>query len=46
LLRTYAIMLENDLYDLPVTTDTGELVGIVSRVDIGSAILSLWSRNK
>jgi CBS domain-containing protein len=46
LLRTYAIMLENDLYDLPVTTDTGELVGIVSRVDIGSAILSLWARNK
>ncbi len=43
LLRAYASMLQNDLYDLPVTTTNGELVGIVSRVDIGSAILSLWS---
>jgi len=44
LLRTYAIMLQNNIYDLPVTTATGELVGIVSRVDIGTAILSLWSK--
>ena len=43
LLRAYAVMLKNNLYDLPVTTATGELVGIVSRVDIGTAILSLWS---
>src|SRR3990172_10888364 len=43
LLRAYAIMLQNELFDLPVTNDMGELVGIVSRVDIGSAILSLWS---
>jgi CBS domain-containing protein len=44
LLRAYAIMLQDELYDLPVTTALGELVGIVSRVDIGSAILSLWSK--
>jgi CBS domain-containing protein len=45
LLRAYAIMLRDEIYDLPVTNATGELVGIVSRVDIGSAILSLWPRN-
>jgi CBS domain-containing protein len=43
LLRTYAIMVQNDLYDLPVTTATGELVGIVSLVDIGTAVLSMWT---
>ncbi len=43
LLRAYAIMLQNDIYDMPVTIKTGELVGIVSRVDIGTAILSMWS---
>jgi CBS-domain-containing membrane protein len=44
LLRAYAIMLQNQIYDLPVTTATGGLVGIVSLVDIGAAILSLWSK--
>jgi CBS domain-containing protein len=43
LLRAYAIMLQNEIFDLPVTNAVGELVGIVSRVDIGTAILSLWS---
>jgi len=43
LLRAYAIMLQNYLYDLPVTNATGGLVGIVSRVDIATAILSMWS---
>lgn len=46
LLRAYAIMLENDVQDVPVTNKTGELVGIVSHVDIGSAILSLWPRHQ
>jgi CBS domain-containing protein len=45
LLRAYATMLQDELYDLPVTTALGELVGVVSRVDIGSAILSLWSKD-
>jgi CBS domain-containing protein len=44
LLRAYALMLQNELFDLPVTNAAGGLVGIVSRVDIGSAILSLWSK--
>ena len=43
LLHAYAIMLQNNIYDMPVTTETGELVGIVSRADIGSAILATWS---
>lgn len=42
LLRAYAIMVQNEIYDLPVTTATGELVGIVSLVDIGAAVLSMW----
>ena len=43
LLRAYAIMLQNEIFDLPVTNSTGGLVGIASRVDIGTAILSMWS---
>jgi CBS domain-containing protein len=44
LLRAYATMLRNEIFDLPVTSANGELVGLVSRVDVGSAILSLWSK--
>jgi CBS domain-containing protein len=43
LMRVYAIMLKDEIFDLPVTNDKGELVGIVSRVDIGTGILSTWS---
>ncbi len=43
LLRAYARMLQDNLYDLPVVDATGKLVGVVSRVDIGAAVLSLWS---
>ncbi len=43
LLRAYARMLQDNLYDLPVVDASGKLVGIVSRVDIGAAVLSLWS---
>jgi len=43
LLRAYAIMLQYNLMDMPVVNKGGELVGIISRVDIGTAILSLWS---
>jgi CBS-domain-containing membrane protein len=43
LLRAYAIMLQGDLYDLPVINAAGELVGVVSRVDIGTSVLSLWT---
>jgi len=42
LIRAYAIMIKNHLYDLPVTNAKGALVGIISRADIGTAVLSSW----
>lgn len=42
LLRAFAIMNSHDLYDLPVVDDDGRLVGIASRVDIGTALLAGW----
>jgi len=42
LLRIYAIMLKYKLFDIPVVNKAGKLVGVVSLVDIGAAILSLW----
>ena len=41
LMRALAIMVTNDLLDLPVV-HKGELVGIASRVDIGRAFLHSW----
>jgi len=43
LMRVYAIMLKDEIFDLPVTNEKGELVGLVSRVDIGTGILTTWS---
>jgi CBS domain-containing protein len=42
LLRAYALMLQHEVHDLPVVSADGRLVGIASRVDIGTAILSYW----
>lgn len=42
LLLAYALLLKNRLHDLPVVTEEGKLVGIASRVDIGTAILASW----
>lgn len=42
LMRTYALMVHYHTYDLPVVDSEGKLVGVVSRVDIGTAILSQW----
>ena len=42
LLRAYALMIKHNLYDLPVVSEDGTLVGIASRVDIGTEILSAW----
>ncbi len=42
LLRAYALMLQHDVHDLPVVAADGHLVGVASRVDIGTAILSCW----
>ena len=42
LLRAYALMLKHNLQDLLVVSDNNVLVGIASRVDIGTAILASW----
>ena len=42
LLRTYALMLQHNLHDIPVVSKEGKLTGIASRVDLGVAILSAW----
>jgi len=43
LLRAYALMIQHNVLDVPVVNAREELVGIASRVDIGTAILSSWS---
>jgi CBS domain-containing protein len=42
LLRAYSLMLQRNLLDLLVVAKSGELVGLVSRVDIGTSVLSRW----
>lgn len=44
LLRAYALMLQHQLHDMPVVSKEEKLVGMASRVDIGTAIVSAWSR--
>jgi len=44
LLRTYALMLQHSLHDMPVVAADGKLAGIASRVDIGVAILTAWAK--
>jgi CBS domain-containing protein len=44
LLRTYALMLQHQLHDIPVISKNGQLVGMSSRVDIGTAIVSTWAQ--
>ncbi|HMN61197.1 MAG TPA: CBS domain-containing protein [Anaerolinea sp.] len=44
LLRAFSVMMKHDLHDLPVTSPDGQLAGIASRVDIGTAILSTWEK--
>lgn len=44
LLRAYALMLQQNLHDMPVVSRDGKLAGIASRVDIGVAILSTWAK--
>lgn len=42
LLRAFALIDEHDLYDLPITDEAGRLVGLASRVDVGTALLDTW----
>lgn len=44
LLRAYALMLQQNLHDIPVVSKEGKLIGIASRVDIGVSILSTWEK--
>jgi len=44
LLRAYALMLQYNLHDMPVVSKDGKLVGVASRVDIGTSILSAWAK--
>lgn len=43
LLRAYSLMLQQELHDMPVVSEDGTLVGVASRVDIGTTILSAWA---
>ena len=43
LLRVYALMLQHSLHDMPVVSKGDQLIGIASRVDIGTAILFAWT---
>lgn len=43
LTRAYALMLQHNLHDLPVISNEKKLIGVASRVDIGTAILSSWA---
>lgn len=45
LVRAFAILHEHDWYDLPVVSEDCRLVGVASRVDIGSALLTNWDEN-
>lgn len=42
--RAYALMLQHNLHDMPVVAEDGKLMGMASRVDIGTAIISAWSQ--
>jgi CBS domain-containing protein len=44
LLRAYALMLQHNLHDMPVISENEKLVGMASRVDIGTAIVSAWAK--
>jgi CBS domain-containing protein len=43
LMRAFALLHQRQLHDLPVVDAQGKLVGIVSRVDVGTAFLSNWN---
>jgi len=42
LLRAFAMMNNYHWYDIPVVDDDSRLVGLASRVDIGTALLANW----
>jgi CBS-domain-containing membrane protein len=42
LLHAAAILHKNSLKDLPVITEEGVLVGLISHVDVGTALMETW----
>jgi CBS domain-containing protein len=42
LLRAFALIDQHDLYDLPIVDKEYRLVGLASRVDVGTALLATW----
>jgi CBS-domain-containing membrane protein len=46
LLRTSALINQENLVDIPVVDSENKLVGIASRVDIGTALLTQWGLDK
>lgn len=44
LLAAYGLLLQHQLTDIPVVSEEGKLVGIVSHVDIGATILATWNQ--
>lgn len=42
LLRAFAMLYQEDLLDMPVVNSEKQLVGIASRVDVGTSLLSTW----
>ena len=46
MLYAYGQMIKHNLTDLPVVSPGGQLVGVVSRVDIAAAILEEWKNIK
>jgi CBS domain-containing protein len=42
ILRAATKMIRHDLVDLPIVNSQGQLVGLVSRVDVGTAFLQKW----
>jgi CBS domain-containing protein len=45
LLRAFALLNQYQLHDLPVVDASSRLVGIVSRVDVGTAFLASWNHS-
>ncbi len=43
LLRAFSLLHRHQLHDLPVVDENDTLVGVVSRVDVGTAFISNWN---
>lgn len=45
LLRAFSLLRKHEIHDLPVVDENGILVGIVSRVDVGTAFVANWKKS-